>query len=154
MHVRLAIAIALSGGILAAQTTPAPPRDRSVALIQGAVVRALNFERGDIRSLNKVQGDFTVQGWREFQKHLQGFLDNTGAPTFSSKFVPAGNALLVSKENGILRLKIPGTLTQTQGGSKTIYRLRIDVQAAGTAPKIEHLEQITCSGTAAVSYCM
>jgi hypothetical protein len=150
MKLQTALVVAILSSPLGAQTA----QDQSVGLIQKAAVRALNFEQGDSGSLNKSRSDFTPQGWNEFMKHMQGFVDGKSAPTFSSKFVPAGNPAIVSKENGTIRLKIPGTLTQTQGKSSTRYRLRIEVQASGTPPKMEHLEQITCAGTSAATYCM
>jgi len=87
-------------------------------------------------------------------KTMQGFLDNEGAPTFSSKFVPAGDAVIVSEESGMIRLKIPGTLTQTEGGSRTTYHLHLEVTAVGTVPKLDHLGQVTCGATRAANYCM
>jgi len=149
MNLQTALVVAILSSSLVAQTA----QDQSVGLIQKAAVRALNFEQGDSRSLNRSRGDFTPQGWDEFMNHMQGFIDAKGAPIFSSKFVPAGNPVIVSKD-GTIRLKIPGTLTQTQGKSSTSYRLRIEVQASGTPPKMEHLEQITCAGASAATYCM
>jgi len=137
-----------------AQGTSAPASDETVALVQNAAVRALNFEQGDVAGLNKARADFTPQGWKEFVKPMEGFLAPNGAPQFTSKFVPAGNAVITDRANGVIRLKIPGTLTQTQGKSSTAYRLRIEVQASGVPPKIEHLEQITCDKASAVTYCM
>ena len=63
-------------------------------------------------------------------------------PTFNSNFVPSGKAVVISEE-GVIHLRIPGTLTQTQGGSKTTYNhSEIDVKAGGKPVKIEHLEPI------------
>lgn len=153
MKPRFAFILLLSGYLLA-QSASAPASDETVALVQNAAIRALNFEQGDIAGLNKARPDFTPQGWKEFIKHMEGYLDPNGAPQFAQKFVPAGNAVILDRANGVVRLKIPGTLTQTQGKSSTIYRLRIEVQASGVPPKIEHLEQITCDKASAATYCM
>lgn len=111
--------------------------------VQKAAVRALNFGQGDAEGFRSAQTDFTPQGWDEFMKQMRGFLDDKGAPTFNSKFVPSGKAVVISNEKGIIHLQIPGTLTQTQGGSSTVYRhAELDVQAAGKPPKIERLETV------------
>jgi hypothetical protein len=119
-----------------------------------AAVRALNFEQGDAQSLTKSRDDFTPQGWDAFMKTMQGFLDAKGAPTFSCKFVPEGASVRVKNDSGESVLKIPGTLTQTSGGSRTTYRLRVEVTETGDPPKIQHLEQVTCSKEHAANYCM
>jgi hypothetical protein len=87
-------------------------------------------------------------------KTMQGFLEPNGAPTFTSKFVTAGLAVVNNKADGTTIAKVPGTLTQTHDTSKTSYRLRVEVEILGTPPKINHLEQITCLGAAAAKYCM
>ena len=153
MKLRFGFILLLSSYLLA-QGSSASASDETVALVQNAATRALNFEQGDGASLTKARADFTPQGWKEYIKHMEGFLDPNGAAQFTSKFVPAGNAAITDRANGIVRLKIPGTLTQTQGKSSTTYRLRIEVQAAGVPPKIEHLEQITCDKASAVTYCI
>jgi hypothetical protein len=151
---RQVVLLLLLSGSAWSQGASAPASDEAVALVQNTVVRALNFEQGNSPSLNKEHDNFTPSGWNEFMKHMDGFLDPNGAPQFGSKFAAAGDAVVVSKEGSVMRLKIPGTLTQTQGKSSTTYRLRIEVEAAGTPPKIEHLEQVTCDKAAAVKYCM
>src|SRR5438046_10705121 len=64
-------------------------------------------------------------------KHFEGFLDKTGAPIFSSSFVPSKSATVLGQENGIVHLRIPGTLTQTQNQSRTTYRAALEVYAGG-----------------------
>jgi hypothetical protein len=127
---------------------------QSGGAIEQAAVRALNFEQGDAQSLSKSRADFTPQGWDDFMKTMQGFLDAKGAPTFSSKFVPEAASVRVKKDSGESVLQIPGTLTQTSGGSRTTYRLRVEVTETGDPPKIQHLEQVTCSKEHAANYCM
>jgi hypothetical protein len=134
-----------------AQTSPSA---QSADLIEKIVVAALSFQQDDLRSLQKAQSNFTAEGWAEFLKKMQGFLETNGAPTFTSTFVPAAHATITKYDAGIANAKVPGTLTQTHYGSKAVYRLRIEVQTVGTPPKISHLEQITCLGAAAAKYCM
>lgn len=142
--------IALSCHVTAQNSLPVPSAD----LIEKTVVAALTFQQNDLPSLQKAQSNFTAEGWAEFMKKMQGFLDTNGAPTFTSTFVPAAHATITKFEDGITNAKLPGTLTQTHDSSKTTYRLRIEVQTVGTQPKISHLEQITCFGAAAAKYCM
>lgn len=131
-------------------STPAP----SITQVQAAAINALNFDQGNLRSLTKARNDFTPQGWDDFMKTLRGFLDDKGAPTYSSTFVPAGDAVVSNKDSGTINLKIPGTLTQTSGASRTTYRLRVEVRAVGAPPKIEHLEPVTCLHAQAAKFCM
>jgi hypothetical protein len=153
MKIPQALIIAVLSTLLVAQATAQSAADTKAGVV-GKAIRALTFEQGDLRGLNKSRPDFTAQGWDEFMKTMQGFLDNKGAPTFSSNFVIAGEAVIVNQENGTIRLKIPGTLTQTAGGSRTIYRLHLEVTATGTPPKLNHLEQVTCNAARAANYCM
>lgn len=136
---------------LAAQNAP---RERSNFALEKTVVAALSFQQADLASLNRAHDNFTSKGWDEFIKMMQGFLDANGAPTFTSRFVPAAPAVITNEENGSISAKLPGTLTQTHDKSTTTYRLRIEVQTTGTPPKINHLEQITCVGAAAGKFCM
>jgi hypothetical protein len=129
-------------------------QDASSPVVEKAVVAALSFQQGDLASLNRAHDIFTAKGWDEFIKTMQGFLDPNGAPTFTSRFVPAGRAVIIHEENGTVSAKIPGTLTQTHDKSTTTYRLRVEVQTTGTPPKIGHLEQITCPRASAANYCM
>ena len=78
---------------------------------------------------------------------MQGWLDEKGAPGFSSSFVPSGNAVVIGNENGVVHLRIPGTLTHKQNGSITAYRAAIEVYAlrdllihGGEPIKIKHLD--------------
>lgn len=151
MKILVALYIAGLSCQLAAQTAP---RDASSSVIEKTVVAALSFQQGDLASFEKTHENFTPKGWDEFIKTMQGFLDANGAPTFTSRFMPAGPAVILTEENGSISAKVPGTLTQTHNKSTTTYRLRVEVQTVGTPPKIDHLKQITCVGAAAAKFCM
>ena len=149
-------AVFFTGIPLLAQRSSPERRDEStiVAIAQDASVRAVNFRQGDAEGWKRARRDFTPEGWTEFVKHMQGWLDEKGAPTFSSNFVASRNAVVISNENGVVHFRIPGTLTQSQNGSRTAYRAAIEVYAfrdllihGGKAIKIKHLEQSTCAGT-------
>ena len=125
-----------------------------VEFAQKVAVGAVNFRQGSAASLNQARADFTPDGWKDFMKHMEGFLDDKGAPTFSSKFVPSGNVTLLGEKDGIVHFRIPGTLTQSNNLGKTTYRAAVEVYALrdllihdGKPIKIQHLEQITCGGT-------
>jgi hypothetical protein len=151
MKILVALYIAALGYQLAAQNALAEAPNSA---LEKTVVAALSFQQGDLASFNRAHDNFTPKGWDEFIKTMQGFLDSNGAPTFTSRFVPAGPAVITNQQNGTISAKIPGTLTQTHDKSKTTYRMRVEVQTVGTPPKIDHLKQITCFGAAAAKYCM
>ena len=124
-----------------------PGRQAAIAAFaQKAALQALNFQQGDQQNLQRARADFTPRAWNEFMKHMEGFLDPKGAPTFTSSFVPSAEPIILGEENGIVHLKIPGTLIQTQGRSSTTYRAALDIQAGGEPMQLHHLEQITCAG--------
>jgi hypothetical protein len=154
MKIHFVPAILTLSTVFAAQVAAQSTSHSSTAVIEDTAVHALSFEKGDFVGFNKAKASFTPQGWEDFLKTMQGFLDDKGAPTFSSKFVPADHGLATKTPNGSSILKIPGTLTQTQGNSRTTYRLRLDVKYVGTPPKIEHLDQVTCAKERAANYCM
>jgi hypothetical protein len=134
--------------LLYAQDLPLVKADQAatLAFAQKAAVQALNFRQGDAASLTQSRRDFTGDGWKDFMKHMEGWLDEKGAPTFTSSFVPSRDAVVVGQENGIVHLRIPGALKQTQNKSSTTYRAAIDVYAGGNPAKIQRLEQMTCAG--------
>jgi hypothetical protein len=140
----IVLLVALSGGTPVFAQTPA------VAFAEEAAIRALDFHQGDLASLTDARHDFTPEGWSAFLKHMRGWLDASGAPTFSSRFAPSGNAVILRTEQGAVTVSIPGTLKQTQNTSSTTYRAAIEVRVSGTPPKIQHLEQITCPKESAV----
>jgi hypothetical protein len=117
-----------------------------VAVAQDEAVRAVNFDQGDLAGLTRARADFTREGWDDFMKRMQGFLDANGAPTFTSRFVVSGNATILREENGIVYFRVPGTLAQSNKIGKTTYRAVLEVRAGGNPVRIEHLEQITCPG--------
>lgn len=127
-----------------------PDQADIVASAERAAIRAVNFRQGDAAGFNASHDDFTEAGWRDFVNHMQGYLDDSGAPTFTSAFVASGNARVLDEKNGarsgIVRFRIPGTLTQTNKIGRTTYRGAIEVTAGGTPAKIQKLEEITCLG--------
>jgi hypothetical protein len=152
VHFVVLLGAVLVGAPVLAQTTPVPTaadQAASVALVQKAVVRALNFDRGDGERLRGAREEFTPEGWRAFMKHLDGWLDEKGAPTFSSSFVPSGGHTIVSQSEGALHVTIPGTLKHRQDTSSTTYRIVVEVQARGKPLKIESLKQSICGGATA-----
>jgi hypothetical protein len=142
------LAALCTGRSVLAQTEMPVKGDQAaiIAFAQKGAMRAVNFNQGDIASLTHSGADFTPEAWKDFVKHLEGFLDEKGPPTFSSSFVPSKNPTVLGQENGIVHLRIPGTLTQTQNQSRTTYRAALEVYAGGKPIKVQHLEQITCVG--------
>lgn len=135
----------------AAQT--ASERAELVDSGQEAAIAALNFQQGDAAGFNRARDNFTQEGWKDFMKHMEGFLDEKGAPTFTSSFVAKRGASVLRESEGLLHLRIPGTLTQSNKIGRTTYgRAAIEVDvlrnpAPGGKPiKIQHLESITCGG--------
>jgi hypothetical protein len=142
----------LLGAVLLANPALAQTAAEQAALVstvQKAVVRALNFDQGDVERLKGSRNDFTPEGWMEYVKHLDGWLDDKGAPTFTSTFVPSGGPTIVSQGDGVLQLTMTGTLKQLQNRSTTTYPIVVEVQARGKPLKIEHLKQTICGGPTA-----
>ena len=147
LHISLFFTLLIASPLLAQDQPPAKTDQAAiVAFAQKAAVQSLNFHQGDAASLTQARPDFTDDGWKGFMKHMEGWLDQKGAPTFTSSFVPSRDAVVVGQENGTVHLRIPGTLKQTQNKSSTTYRAAIDVYAGGNPVKIQRLEQITCAG--------
>jgi hypothetical protein len=119
-----------------------------VAFAKKTAVQAVNFRQGDARDFVRSREDFTDAGWKDFLHHMQGFLDEKGAPTFTSTFLAAGSAKVLDQKNGIVHLRIVGSLTQSNQLGKTNYRrAALEVLAGGYPVKIHKLEQITCTGS-------
>ena len=139
-----------------AQSAPLDSASRAkiVAFAEDAAVRALRFTKGDLASLRAGEADFTSAGRVAFVKQMDGYLDGNGAPAFTSAFTPAGKPVVIGETNGIVHIKIPGVLVQSSGGSRTTYRVAVEVDAGGAPPKIVRLAQTTCVGAAARNYCM
>jgi len=127
-----------------AQAVPLQAKDNGAIIdfVQRAVVRALDYSQGDRQSLIDAQDDFTADGWREFMKRTEGWLDSKGAPLGTSSFMPSGDAVITDQENGLMHLIVPGVLTQSQNQSVTTYRVVIDVRMNANPVKIAHLEPI------------
>ena len=151
VHFMVLLGAVLFNGPALAQTTAVPTTDlaAAVALVHKAVVRALNFDRGDLERLRGARDDFTPEGWTQFMKRLDGWLDEKGAPTFSSSFVPSGDPRIGSQSDGVLHLTIPGTLKHRQNNLTSTYPIVVEVRASGRPVKIEHLEQSICGGPTA-----
>ena len=141
---------------LCAQSSSPEKNDEAaiVAAAQAAAVRTVNFREGDAQGWKRSRTDFTPEGWTDFVKHMQGFLDAKGAPIFNSSFVASRDAVVVDNDNGVVHFRIPGTLTQAHNASKTTYKAALDVHVlrdqlndGGQAIKITRLEQITCGGS-------
>ena len=141
--------VGLLAGISLFAQTQGPANSEQAAVVAFAretAMQTLNFRQGDSASLTKTRADFTPEGWKEYMKHMEGFLDEKGAPTFSSSFVPSSSATLVDENDGSVHIRIPGILKQTQNRSSTTYRAVLDVMAGGKPAKIRHLETLTCGG--------
>jgi hypothetical protein len=124
----------------------APSEQQRAAVIEfakKAAVAALNFDAGDRQSLIRAQDDFSPEGWSEHLKTQSGYLDEHGAPTYNSRFVPSGGAVVMGEEGDSMRIRIPGTLTQSTKIARTDYRhAGIDVTVGGKPLKIRRLQTI------------
>lgn len=145
------------GSAAVAQTSKAPA-DAVVESLEEAAVRTLSFTQGDRASLTDVRDRFTSTGWSEFLGGLKGWLDDAGAPSFSSAFTPSGPALDVHFVDGSIRLTVPGVLEQRTrnaagGVSTTSYRAEIDIEARADSARIQRLSQRTCGGSSTVASC-
>src|SRR5215469_10434346 len=92
--IKIWLCLALAAGVLLAEASNAGGVDSStiVGTAQKAAVAAVNFREGDAAGFNKARTDFTEEGWKDFLRHMIGFLDSQGAPTFNSSFVPSKSA--------------------------------------------------------------
>jgi hypothetical protein len=126
-------------------------REGDIATAQEIAIAALNFRQGDAAGFNHARANFTMSGWKDFMKHMEGFLDPKGAPTFTSTFVAAREARVLDEKDDVIHLRIPGTMTQSSQLGRTMYqRFAIEVYAVRDSierrTKIERLLQITCLG--------
>jgi hypothetical protein len=125
------------------------PADRAsaVSFARAASVRALNFRQGDRDGFAGARAAFTETAWEQFIKGMAAFLDPNGVPTFSSSFVPSTDGRVVDEQDGVIHVRIPGTLTQTQNQSRTTYRrFAVDVWAGGRPISVQRMTQTTCVG--------
>jgi hypothetical protein len=135
----------LFAGPVFAQTAPQSAVDEEAVVnsAQTAVVRALDYEQGNRASLMDAKNDFTAGGWKEFMQRMDGWLDDKGAPLGSETFILTGDAVVKSRQDGVLHLSIPGELKQRHNGSGTTYRVVVDVRIVGNPMRIEHLEPVS-----------
>src|SRR5215468_2026367 len=128
------VAILLSSSAFAQNATRSGTEQAAIVRLgQQAAIAALNFQQGDAAGFTRSREDFTTDSWKNFVKSMEGFLDQKGAPTFTSSFVAAHHATVVDEKEGVLHIKIPGTIRSPTPGSRAI--------------QIQRLEQITCDGT-------
>jgi hypothetical protein len=117
-----------------------------LSFARNASIRALTFGQGDSEALAAARRSFTPEAWTKFMKGLEGWLDQRGAPTFASSFLPSGDKSIVDEQNGVVHVRIPGTLTHRQNQSRTTYRAAVDVWVGGNPIKIYELNQTACVG--------
>ncbi len=121
--------------------------ERTIAFASTIAVDALTFRQGDRQALARVQPRFTDAGWQQFLSILQGWLDSSGTPTFGSAFVASGSGRIVDRADEVVHVRIPGSLTQTQGQARTTYQVAAaDVWVAVDPLKVQRLTQTTCLG--------
>jgi hypothetical protein len=118
----------------------------ALSFARSVAINALTFRQGDRAGSVHARAAFTDDAWTQFVKGMEGWLDHDGALTFSSTFVPSGDGRVVDEQNGIMHVRIPGTLTQTQNQSRTTYQAAVDVWAAGRPLRVQRLTQTTCGG--------
>jgi hypothetical protein len=85
----LSIALAGITGFVHAAPLQTQEQAAIIQFVQTATVRALNYSQGDRQSLVDAQADFTADGWREFMKWMEAWLDSKGAPLSSSSLCRA-----------------------------------------------------------------
>lgn len=151
-HVALTLAIALAvplGRLESARSVNgASAGDESpLSFARIVAVQALTFHEGDRRALARVKQEFTPDGWQQFLKGLRDWLDSNDTPTFGSSFAPSSEGRVVEERDGLIHVRIPGSLTQTHHQSTTTYRVAAaDVWVGGTPLKVHRLTQTTCKG--------
>ena len=129
-----------------------PQNEDDFVTAQKIAIAALNFRQGDASGFNRARANFTLNGWKEFLKHMEGYLDAEGNPTFTSTFVATRPAKTLDDKDGVIHFRISGTMTQSSQLGKTTYqRFAIEVYAVRDPTerriKIQRLEQITCLGS-------
>jgi len=152
MNPAIRAVVLLASAVLSSMQAAPPATADQMALMstaQGLAVAAVTFREGDAAGFNRARSNFTADGWNDFLKHTQGFLDQRGAPTFTSTFVALHDARFLSEKDGVVVLRIPGTLTQSNNLGRTEYRAALEVHAirdSSGAVKIQQLQQVTCVG--------
>lgn len=117
-----------------------------------AVPRALRFSQGDRASLLDAEGDFTPKGWKAFRQSLTGWLDDEGAPTYTSSFTRGEKPPRIRSVDGGFLVTIYGELKQQHrnehgGVSTTTYRVAVDATISTKPLKVDLLEERTCGKT-------
>jgi hypothetical protein len=113
------------------------------------VSKALNFSQGDRESLVDAQDFFSPKGWEAFMKKLNGWLDEKGAPKYTSSFKQGERPPKVQAVEGGFVLTVFGDLKQQSrneygGVSTTTYSVAVDMTISNKPLQIELLEQRTC----------
>ena len=143
---KILILLMLASLRVAAQAPLDPGQAATVAVAERVAIAAITFREGDAAGLRRARSDFTPDGWVDFLKRMQGFLDANGAPTFTSSFTASGRASVLEEHDGVVHFRVPGTLVQSNKVGRTTYRGAIEVYAGGSPLRIERLEQIACIG--------
>jgi hypothetical protein len=117
-----------------------------------AVPRALNFAQGDRASLVDAEADFTAKGWESFMHRLSGWLDDHGAPKYTSTFTQGERTPRVHTVDGAVVLTLYGELKQQNrnehgGVSTTTYSVAVDATISTKPLKVDRLEERTCGKT-------
>jgi len=140
----VALLILVSTSASAAQA-PAG-HEAAMAFALRVSTQVLTFRQGDQSAFEHMDTQFTPEGWTQFLAHLEGWRDEKGAPTFSSTFQAAGGSRVVDEQGGIVHVRIPGTLVQTQDHMKATYRIAVDVWLNENPFAVRRLTQTTCLG--------
>jgi len=148
------LAVSICGRLLFAQNSP----ENIGWFAQTGATRALNYTQGDGKSFVDARDLFTVEGWAEFIKHMESWLDEKGNPKSSSVFSSMGDAIVKNEANGATRVIIAGVLKQelrnAYGGTSTsTYRIVADVLVGGSPSKILRLETRTCGSATTAASC-
>jgi hypothetical protein len=59
------------------------------------------------RWIVRARDNFTPEGWKDFMRPMEGFLDRKGTPIFTSSFVATRDATVVDEKECVLHLRIP-----------------------------------------------
>ncbi len=102
------------------------------------VVKALEYQAGNLESLTDAEPDFTTKGWQQFMRWLTGWRDQAGAPTGTSKFTPTEPLLLKFDPKNQNQITISGSLQQSQGAlTSSNYTVEVDVTRVVPPLKID-----------------
>ena len=68
--------------------------DQTIGLAHKAALAAVNFQQSDAAGFARARASFTGEGWKKFLRLMQPFLDDKGAPTFTSHFAGSSPQLM------------------------------------------------------------